>query len=189
MSTLRNSRIVRVHSDLVLGRIADETFAIGERNIWGCGAVTLIVGDNFDTIVLPNTDTAVRHKHTNFCQRIFRNEVTKDDLRVGCAKIDTDGFWRRHSKKRFIYGARGLLVLVVWKVKIWRKAMCLELILFIWCLRNWPESLGTLWNLCEITWQHSVIVFSAPFFLFRVNLFVGSDHVSILIMIEEQRTV
>lgn len=51
-------RVVRVHSDLVLCGITDETLALGERDIGGCRPVTLVVGDDLDTVVLPDTDTA-----------------------------------------------------------------------------------------------------------------------------------
>ena len=57
-----NLRIVRVHSesDLVLSGITDETFVIRERNIgWGC-AVSLIVSNDFHTIVLPDTNATRR---------------------------------------------------------------------------------------------------------------------------------
>lgn len=47
-----------VHGDLVLCSIADETLALRERDIGRSGPVTLVIGDDFNTIVLPNTDTA-----------------------------------------------------------------------------------------------------------------------------------
>jgi hypothetical protein len=58
-----------VHGHLILGGIADQTLVIRERDVgWRC-AVALVIGDNFDTIVLPDTDT-----------------------RIGCTEIDTDSF-------------------------------------------------------------------------------------------------
>ena len=54
-----NSRVVRVHRDLVLCGIADETFGVRERYIGRRCPVTLVVGDNLDTVVLPDTDTTV----------------------------------------------------------------------------------------------------------------------------------
>lgn len=48
-----------VHSDLVLGSITDESLAIGERDIGGRRAVTLIIGNDLNTVVLPDTDTSV----------------------------------------------------------------------------------------------------------------------------------
>jgi hypothetical protein len=56
---ITNSRVARVHGDLVLSGVTDETLAFGERDIGGCRAVTLIVGNDFNTVVLPDTDTSV----------------------------------------------------------------------------------------------------------------------------------
>ena len=47
-----------VHSDLILCSITDETLRVGESDIRGSCAVTLVVGDDFNTIVLPYTDTS-----------------------------------------------------------------------------------------------------------------------------------
>jgi len=60
-----------VHGDLVLGGITDETLRVGEGDVGGGGAVTLVVGDNLDTVVLPD-----------------------GNARVGSTEIDTDGYWR-----------------------------------------------------------------------------------------------
>lgn len=48
-----------VHGDLVLSGISDESFGIGEGDIRGCGTVALIVGDDFDAVVLPDSDAGV----------------------------------------------------------------------------------------------------------------------------------
>ena len=48
--------VVGVHRDLVLGGITDETLRVGEGDIGGCCAVTLVVGDDLDTVILPDTD-------------------------------------------------------------------------------------------------------------------------------------
>ena len=54
-----NSRVVWVHRDLVLCSVANETFGVRERNIrWGC-PVTLVVGDDLNAIILPDTDATV----------------------------------------------------------------------------------------------------------------------------------
>lgn len=45
-----------VHRDLVLRGVTDETLGVGERDIgWG-GSVTLVVGDDFYSVVLPDTN-------------------------------------------------------------------------------------------------------------------------------------
>ena len=53
---------MRVHRDLVLGRIADQALRVGERNVRRRRPVTLVVGNNFNTVILPNTDTTVEGK-------------------------------------------------------------------------------------------------------------------------------
>ena len=46
-----------VHCDLILGGIANQALTLGEGDIgWG-SAVTLIVCDDFNAIVLPDTNT------------------------------------------------------------------------------------------------------------------------------------
>ena len=49
-------RVVRVHGDLVLRSIADEALSLRERDIGGGDPVTLIVCDDLDAIVLPDTN-------------------------------------------------------------------------------------------------------------------------------------
>jgi hypothetical protein len=58
-------RVGGVHGDLVLGGIADETLRVGEGDIGGGGAVTLVVGDDLDTIVLPDGDARVGGSQIN----------------------------------------------------------------------------------------------------------------------------
>jgi hypothetical protein len=50
---------VGIHGNLILCSVADETLVVRERDIgWGC-PVTLVVGDDLNTIILPDTDTAI----------------------------------------------------------------------------------------------------------------------------------
>ena len=51
-----------VHGDLVLRGVSNETLAVGEGDVGGGGAVTLVVGDDFDTVVLPYTDAPIVEK-------------------------------------------------------------------------------------------------------------------------------
>ncbi|KAF0683913.1 NAD-specific glutamate dehydrogenase [Aphis craccivora] len=48
-----------VHRHLVLGRVADQPFGVGERHITRGGPVTLIVGDYFYFSVLPDTHARI----------------------------------------------------------------------------------------------------------------------------------
>ena len=41
------------------GRVADETFAGIEGYVGGCGAVALVVGDDFDMVILPDSDAGI----------------------------------------------------------------------------------------------------------------------------------
>lgn len=52
------SRVVGVHGNLVLCGVTDETFIIEEGDIRRCRAITLVIGNDLNTIVLPNTDAA-----------------------------------------------------------------------------------------------------------------------------------
>ena len=51
--------VVGVHGGLRLGGIADETLGLGERDVGRGGAVALVVGDDLDAVVLPDTDAGV----------------------------------------------------------------------------------------------------------------------------------
>lgn len=65
-------RVVGIHGDLVLGCITDEPLVVREGDIgWG-GAVALVVGDNFNAVVLPYTDAAVSTRST-FAWEMFRD--------------------------------------------------------------------------------------------------------------------
>ena len=50
---------MRVGGYLVHCGITDTTFGVRERNIRGGCPVTVVVGDDFDTVVCPDTDTTV----------------------------------------------------------------------------------------------------------------------------------
>ena len=61
--------IAGIFGNLVFGGVADESFVVGEGDIGGSGSVALIVGDDLDSIILPDTDAG-----------------------VGGAEVDSDGF-------------------------------------------------------------------------------------------------
>ena len=51
--------VVGVHGDLVLGSVTNQSLTLAEGDIGGGGTVTLVVGNDFDSVVLPDTNTAV----------------------------------------------------------------------------------------------------------------------------------
>ena len=51
--------VLGVHGDLVLGGVTNETLGICEGDVGGSGSLTLIVGNNLDTLILPNTNAGV----------------------------------------------------------------------------------------------------------------------------------
>ena len=51
--------VLQVHHDLVLGRVADKTFGVREDDIGQGGSVILVVRDNLDMVVLPDTNARV----------------------------------------------------------------------------------------------------------------------------------
>ena len=81
---------MRVHGDLILGGIANQALVFREGNIGWSGAVTLIVRDDLNAIVLPDTDATV------FGVRIRREGERMKSSRIGCAEIDTNSFGGRH---------------------------------------------------------------------------------------------
>jgi len=71
--------VVRVHGDLVLGGITDETLGVGEGHEGGSGAVTLVVGDDFNAVITEDTDTGVGSTQINtdsgsHCERSLRRK-------------------------------------------------------------------------------------------------------------------
>lgn len=62
---LTEDGVDRVHSDLILGCIADETLCISESDVRRRRPVTLIIGDDFNAVVLPNSDTRVCRAEIN----------------------------------------------------------------------------------------------------------------------------
>ena len=51
-----------VHGNLILCGITNETLIVGKRDVRRGCAISLIVGDDFDTIVLPHTNAAEEGK-------------------------------------------------------------------------------------------------------------------------------
>ena len=53
-------RVLGVHSDLVLGRITDQTLSVSEGNERGRRPVTLVVGDDLNSVMSEDTHARVR---------------------------------------------------------------------------------------------------------------------------------
>ena len=90
--------VVGVHGGLRLGGIADETLGLGKGDVRRCGTITLVVCDDLDAVVLPDTDAG-----------------------VGGAEVDAYGFSVNLSQGWFGFGLGGVVLasininLLVWK--------------------------------------------------------------------------
>jgi hypothetical protein len=51
--------VVRVHGDLVLSGITDKSLRVVESDVGRGGSVSLVVGDDLNSLVEPDTDTRV----------------------------------------------------------------------------------------------------------------------------------
>ena len=92
---INDLRIMGIHGDLVLCGIANKTLVIREGDIrWSC-AVSLIVCNNFYTIILPYTNATRKKRWMN---AVNTNEKA-ESLRVGGAKVNADSF-RRHDESK-----------------------------------------------------------------------------------------
>mmetsp|Transcript_6983 Transcript_6983/g.13721 ORF Transcript_6983/g.13721 Transcript_6983/m.13721 type:complete len:466 (-) Transcript_6983:90-1487(-) len=58
-------RVPGVHGDLVLGGITNKALSVGEGDIRRSSTVTLVVGDDLDAVVLPNTNATVGGTEVN----------------------------------------------------------------------------------------------------------------------------
>ena len=75
--------VVRVHGDLVLRSISNETLGVGESNERGGGAVTLVVGDDFNAVITEDTHAGVGS-----------SQVDTYECRVSCCSISPPhGLW------------------------------------------------------------------------------------------------
>mmetsp|Transcript_13694 Transcript_13694/g.18984 ORF Transcript_13694/g.18984 Transcript_13694/m.18984 type:complete len:86 (-) Transcript_13694:80-337(-) len=55
---IKNS-IFWVHGNLILSCISNQSFVISEGHIRWSGSVSLVIGNDFNSIILPDSDTAV----------------------------------------------------------------------------------------------------------------------------------
>lgn len=56
---LTKDGVRRIHGDLILSSITNQTFRVGESNVRRRGTVTLVVGDDLNAVMLPNADARV----------------------------------------------------------------------------------------------------------------------------------
>ena len=61
-----------VPSSLVLSGITDESLLLSEGDVGRSGVVSLVVGDDFDLVVLPNSNAGVGSSEINSDSRHFR---------------------------------------------------------------------------------------------------------------------
>lgn len=57
--------VFRVDSGLVLGSVADQPLGVRERHVGRGGPVSLVVGYDFDAVMQPDPDAAVRRAEVN----------------------------------------------------------------------------------------------------------------------------
>jgi hypothetical protein len=83
-----NSRVLRVYRGLVLCGVTDMTPGVRKRNVGGGSSVAVVVGEDLNVVILPETDTTVWNGMS-----ARGNEISAGDgLRVGGAQIDADSF-------------------------------------------------------------------------------------------------
>lgn len=83
--------LLGVHGSLVLGGITNETFALGESDVRGGGAVTLVVGNDFDTLIDPPTDTRVGGTKVYW--------RTKQPRKLDERSVSTRSTWKLNAKQ------------------------------------------------------------------------------------------
>ena len=60
---------------LVLGGITNKPLCVSKAHIAGCCPVSHVVGNDFDTVILPDADTAILHHEKVKCQSSGRFTV------------------------------------------------------------------------------------------------------------------
>jgi len=70
---LTEDGVARIHSNLILRRIADQPLGVGEGYIAWCGPITLIIGDDLNLSMLENTHARIRGTQVDSNCRCFRH--------------------------------------------------------------------------------------------------------------------
>lgn len=71
MLDLTKDGVNRVHGNLVLSGVTDQTLSVGEGNIGRGSPVTLVIGNDLNTIVLPDTNARVGSSEIDSDSRTF----------------------------------------------------------------------------------------------------------------------
>lgn len=73
--------VVRVHGDLILGGITDETLGVGKSHERGSSTVTLVVGNDFNAVISEDTHTGVGGTQVNTDSGSHCEEVRRGSLK------------------------------------------------------------------------------------------------------------
>ena len=68
---LTKDSVYRVHGDLVLSSITNQTLGVGESNIGRSSPVTLVIGNDLNTVMLPDTNARVGGSEIDSDSRTF----------------------------------------------------------------------------------------------------------------------
>ena len=80
--------VVGVHGDLVLGSVTDKTRIFEEGDIRRCGAVTLVIGDDLNSIILPDLDAAGEDGQIRYVKLKLRVATINPGARIWPAKSE-----------------------------------------------------------------------------------------------------
>ncbi|KYN40784.1 NAD-specific glutamate dehydrogenase [Trachymyrmex septentrionalis] len=70
---LTEDGVARIHSNLILRRIADQPLGVGEGYVAWCGPVTLVISDDLNFSMLEDTHTRIRGAQVDSNCRCFRH--------------------------------------------------------------------------------------------------------------------
>lgn len=84
--------VVGVHGDLILGGISNESLRVVESNIGRGGSVTLVVGNDFDSVVLPDSDTGVGGTEINSDMSAVRLDDDDENSEEGALTRQLESF-------------------------------------------------------------------------------------------------
>ena len=71
--SLTENGVVRIHRDLVFGRVADQSLCVREGDITRCRSISLIICNDLNFSMLENTDAGIRGAQVNSNSWSFRH--------------------------------------------------------------------------------------------------------------------